>query len=792
MRQSFGQHWWKLVAGAAGLSLLGLVVPRIVGIEARREAAAHRDAPRVAERIGLDPSVRETPALPVKYQEKNRGPASAHLTDDEPAETEQNPAGIPAQPSAIELSAAEPALPHAWPVPTPLLTQLDKLAESDPAAADWVSRAQAELQALAAISDLADPKAEDIFKRLRRLTDEARGLAHSAEDDDARSRILRAGFAMVRRLAIWEPLHNVACSEVADEESPHSLPDSQRLIASVQIAGEYLGKTGDGAAWRKYLLLDKLLEQCTTGAELSPPERKLARDILYRYHSTQLSPEQAALLEQPSLRQFAELLQAWGTEPVDLAGLAAAIEKYEADEASLNALAIASPYDMLRWSQDEEVAALADAVNSYYRNANVRVAISAELVNRLLPKELRTAEPVRDTIQGAHVEGQSETSTRLRLVLLPDRFRWRLGLEAKGEVASSTSSTSGPATFFQDGAAFYRARKLMTIDRQSIRMHSAEAEAAAQTQLSDLETNFDNIPLFGALARMIARNQYEQKSPAAKQEVEGKIINRATGTLDQQVAERLERAKEQFQNKLVTQLQRLQLDPTAVDMETTQERLIARYRLAGREQLSAHTPRPQAPGDSLLSVQVHETALNNALDHLRLGGRKIELHELFQDMTTRFEGQQIPVPEDLPEGVFVTFADQDPVRLDFQDGRLRLTIHLKELSLTKERRTFKNLIVTGFYKPDPDQLDANLVRDGGIRLGGDFLRTGDRIFLAGVFDRILSRNRKLNLVNERISRSPELRDQQVTQFVIHDGWIGIALGPQLPNRTALQTKIPQR
>ena len=191
-------------------------------------------------------------------------------------------------------------------------------------------------------------------------------------------------------------------------------------------------------------------------------------------------------------------------------------------------------------------------------------------------------------------------------------------------------------------------------------------------------------------------------------------------------------------------------------------------------------------------MQVHETALNNALDHLNLAGRKIELHELFQEMTTRFGDQKVPVPEDLPEGVFVTFTDQEPVRIDFQDGRLRIQIHLRELSITSNHKTFKNLIVTGYYKPHPDQLDANLERDGIIELGGNRLAVGERIMLAGIFEKVLSRNRKLNLVNERISKSPELKDQQVTQFVIHDGWIGVALGPKLPSRTAIQTKIPVR
>ncbi len=792
MRRFFFGRSWQLAAGAAGLGIVGAMAPQMFGVETRpvKRAAAEQaksQDPRVAERIALDPSIRETPSLPAE----SKTAARAHITDADSAE--------PVEPETTRLkaipepAAAEAPVSRAWPVPTALLTQLDKLAESNAAAADWVAKTKEEVSAVLALPTLADPAVEKHLSNLKKLAEGAKSLARKTNDDDSRSRILRAGFAIVRRVAVWEPLYEVAAQEAASRR-PEKLriPSNQQILADVERAQAELAITRDLTAWRKYLMLDQLQERCAVSPEVTPAERKLARDILYRFHSTQLSPEQADLLEKPALQKFAQQLAAWGAQPTDLLALAAAIEKYESEEESVNALGVAELYDMIRWSPDEKTAALAEAVNSYYRNANVRVAISAELVNRLLPKEMRIAEPVQEVIQGASVQGQSETSTRLRLVLLPDRFRWVLGLEAKGEVASSTASTAGPATFYQDGAAHYRARKQLTVDRKSIRMHQAEAEAAAKTQLNDFETDYDNVFIFGMLARVIARNQYEQKTPAARQEVENKIINRAAGTLDQQVAERIEKAQAEFKRLLVSPLQKLHLDPTAVDLETTQDRLIARYRLAGREQLSAHTPRPQAPGDSLLSVQLHETALNNALEHLNLAGRKIELHDLFKEMTTRFGDQKVPVPEDLPDGVFVTFVEHDPVRIDCQDGRLRIRIHLKELSISTNRKTFKNLIVTGYYKPHPDQLDANLERDGIIELGGNKLSTGERIMLAGIFEKVLSRNRKLNLVNERISKSPELKDQQVTQFVIHDGWIGVALGPKLPSRTALQTKIPSR
>jgi hypothetical protein len=510
--------------------------------------------------------------------------------------------------------------------------------------------------------------------------------------------------------------------------------------------------------------------------------------MLYRLRSTQLSAAQDEFLHLPPFAALHEQLHHRASQTPDLAALLDAIEQYEHDELSAESEALARQYDELRWSPAAGVRELAEIVNTYYRNANIRVALSAEMINRMLPKEQAQYEPVQDVILGADVSGDSHTQTRLRLVLLPDRQRWRLGLEAKGSVASNTASSKGPATFYQDGTSFFLARKQVTVDRRGIRVGNAEAQADVNSNLNDFETDFDGIPLLGSLVRSVARSQYDSSQSAARAEVEGKIIGRATTELDRAVAERLEKAKQDFQAKLVDPFQKLHLDPTAVDMETTEHRLIARYRLAGRDQLSAHTPRPQAPGDSILSVQIHETALNNVLDHLNLAGRRIELHELFKEMTSRFNAttatEPVEVPEDLPENVFVTFADEDPVRVDCQDGRVRLQIRLAELSQGTKHR-WQNFTVRGYYGPTADQLDANLARDGIIELIGEKLRFSDQIALRGIFSRVLSRNRQLNLVNNQIRQSPQLKDQQVTQFVIHDGWIGVALGPKTAGREAV-------
>jgi len=408
----------------------------------------------------------------------------------------------------------------------------------------------------------------------------------------------------------------------------------------------------------------------------------------------------------------------------------------------------------------------------------------------MIPAQSPQLEAVEDTILGAWVSGQAQTNTKVRVVLNPDKHRWNVGLEAVGEVASDTASSKGPATFYQRGWSFVRARKRLTVDRRGIRLFSTEAEANASNDLNDFETDFDGIPLLGGLIRSIARNQYDNSQSAAKSEVESKIIGRATTQLDSQVEKQLEKSKQDFQVKVLKPLRELNLEPTPVEMETTTDRLIARYRLAGREEVGAHTPRPQAPADSMLSVQIHETAMNNVLDQLKLHGRRIELFELYKEVSNRFlPTRKIEVPEDLPENVYVTFADNDPIRVDCQDGHVRLTIHLKELAQEGTRNRWTNFTVHAYYAPSADQLDANLYRDGIIELIGDNrpLSLGQRTLLSGIFAKVLSKNRKLHVINRQIAEAPQLRDQQVTQFVIHDGWIGVALGPKAPGRQASMT-----
>ena len=78
----------------------------------------------------------------------------------------------------------------------------------------------------------------------------------------------------------------------------------------------------------------------------------------------------------------------------------------------------------------------------------------------------------------------------------------------------------------------------------------------------------------------------------------------------------------------------------------------------------------------------------------------------------------------------------------------------------------------------------NWLRDGIIQLTGQRLSTGAQIALRGIFSHTFSKKTPWNLMPERLATDPSLADVGITQFVIDDGWIGVALGEQ---RVALRS-----
>jgi hypothetical protein len=64
-------------------------------------------------------------------------------------------------------------------------------------------------------------------------------------------------------------------------------------------------------------------------------------------------------------------------------------------------------------------------------------------------------------------------------------------------------------------------------------------DAVASRPAQRYETGFDNIPIFGSIARAIVRNNYDEQVTWAQGEVENRIASEASNRLDEEVRKRL-------------------------------------------------------------------------------------------------------------------------------------------------------------------------------------------------------------------------------------------------------------
>jgi hypothetical protein len=756
----------ELAAAAApsGDSLAGLRVletPRRVLEIAPPVARQYLPTGLLADIALPAPEIEVDPSVPVPRSL----PRPAEVADNTP----QSPENVPNLDRRESRSVAD--VVTRWPYPTEVARRIQALAKR-PVYAAWAADLLAEFERLHALDALMAGEVSARLGRLRVTAQQAAKYATAETDLNVRVALQRVSYGLSRRLAIWEQVSAIAGQSRTAATKPRDAAALPELLAA---AGRRLQTVANGETWREYLLLDEAQRYFARTRQTETTEcQTLAKRMLLRMDFASLTPAEAAFLQQPDLAALAAELKHLATEPVDYLRLLDEIEHYESERGADHAIHTAAAQQTLRWSPHPAVVDLSRKLDAYYRNANVRVAVSKLFIERMLPPPERTSAEVNDMIMGARTVGYSEALTRLKIRLIPNPRTWRIGLEADGEVASETYSSKGAATFYNTGNSVFRAQKEVVVDPNGVRHGPAAAAATAETSLSGLATTLDPLPILGDIAQNIARRQYEQKSEAARWEMENRIAWETEQRFNAAVEERLQIARQQFANQFYNPMRKLALNPVALDMQTTDERLVARYRLAGYHQLGAHTPRPQAPTHSVLSVQIHESALNNFTEQLRWAGREANMRDLHRELGELFQRKNGTLPEDFPDDVAVTFAKSDPIRIGFQEGRVSLTLSFKELSQGKNR--WRDFTVRVYYRPAPEQPGADLVRDQYVELMGKRLHFRDQVALRGVFSRIFARNQPVDFVSRMLQSDRRLTGLAVTQIAIDDGWLGIAIG----------------
>ncbi len=80
------------------------------------------------------------------------------------------------------------------------------------------------------------------------------------------------------------------------------------------------------------------------------------------------------------------------------------------------------------------------------------------------------------------------------------------------------------------------------------------------------------------------------------------------------------------------------------------------------------------------------------------------------------------------------------------------------------------------YRPKLNLHSAELAREEVVQLTGEHLNTRSQIALRGIFSKAFSNKQPFQVLPEKVARDPRLAGFRFTQFVVEDGWLGLALG----------------
>jgi PAS domain-containing protein len=294
------------------------------------------------------------------------------------------------------------------------------------------------------------------------------------------------------------------------------------------------------------------------------------------------------------------------------------------------------------------------------------------------------------------------------------------------------------------------------------------------------------------MIRYIAHQEFTQSRPVAKRITQRLIAQQTDEEFDKQLRTKIGSAQETLESRFLGPLQSLQLSPLVMDMQSTEDRLIARYRLASARQLSAFTPRPLAPGDSQLSIQIHHSIFNNLVDQAIDTRRDWTIQQLSDSIADILQQPRPTLPVDTPHDVTLRFSDPNPMSIEFDDGRMWLTLRIESLE-QPGRIQLKNFTIRTSYTATVEGLQAELLRDGIISIDGHRLGSRDRLPLRAIFTKVFSNRSSIPMVAQNLLDDPRSQGLVVSQFDMRDGWLAIAVSDRTSSEFASkQTFHPKR
>ncbi|QEG20564.1 hypothetical protein [Mariniblastus fucicola] len=600
------------------------------------------------------------------------------------------------------------------------------------------------------------------------------------------SELQRFQYRLGRRIEVWAGVIDHAKAVASKKITPvrtvslSSLPENLDELLQKQIP--------NNTGWQEYLAWDALVE----AASVSNMDKNARRDLreasqkfLARYHSPSLTDAQRDLFQPFFAPEILTAIRDAASDEVDHTMLMKLIEMMEQKHSGKYATYLNNEYQNLLWSEDPVANELAATIDSHWRNANFRIAINQRMLNQMLPQVPAMTEPVSERIQGAKVSGQSLIENQLRIALIPNPNEISLGIETIGHVTSETVAKRSGFIFENRGLADFKVFQKLAFSRTGVTSEEAQATSTARQRLTGLRGSYDRVPLVGWLTRKIAKQKAEEQTPEALKLTKHRVETGAKQRVEQEVNDLVQQLRKGIHEVVLSRLISMDLEPETVQLSTSNQRIVGRYRVAGRDQMAAWQPRPTDFESDLLTVQFHQSALNNLIERFGINGKKFDAITLGQHIE-KITGIPYESKNTEAEATF-QFEKYDGVRVDFEDGIASVTFSFRRFQIGNGRPWKKIKVTTSFV---PKYIGTRVVLDrvnlSEVVSEGSDLRLADQIAIRGAFKVILDRQYAFDLLPAAVREKVPGLALGIGRLSLAEGWCGVALD----NASNLNQPVP--
>ncbi|MCA9063615.1 MAG: hypothetical protein KDA96_11165, partial [Planctomycetaceae bacterium] len=495
---------------------------------------------------------------------------------------------------------------------------------------------------------------------------------------------------ILRRISLIEA--SIAAADVADLSAGGA--EGSPVATAAAEAESWLNGVSGGAGWKDYLHLAEL-----KGNAGVPVLRQVSANLAVK---DSMSDEQRSFLDRPALAKLRSAVDGTlaaanyeGDEEkarTELRGivnqLVVAALAYEDHQLATGAEGVRDAYRQLRSRFPAAADVMSPVLMNHYFNHNVHITVSEQLLSRLVSDFRSESGTIADCIMGAWVTGCQVTDVSVSADVRPSATSARFDLVANGNTRSNTTAQKSPATVFTQGNHYFRMVHPASFDGRQITGGHGSISVDANNTTTGIRTEYDGIPLIGDIVRNIAAKEVAKSRAESESLTASRISSEALPEFNKEVTTQLADINGSL-SKLMDSLDRKGVAPDSISSRSSNTHLAVSSRTMGTARLGGSLQPASFLSATGMVVQVHESAMNNALDALGFQGRDIaekdmvkELEAALSDLLQKdikltdgepdapAEGEQAEAPS------IFKFSSTDPLRVHFDNNELVLTMRM--------------------------------------------------------------------------------------------------------------------